>query len=43
VIDGPVPGTGDGWAVEIVILTIAVAAVVAAIGFVLGYMPAWVL
>nr|WP_295782158.1 hypothetical protein [Rhodoferax sp.] len=38
VIEGPVPGTDDGWVAEIVVLVIALAAVVAAIGFATGYL-----
>lgn len=38
VIDGPEHGSGDSWAVEAVVLAIALAAVVAAIGFATGYL-----
>ncbi len=38
VIEGPVPGTKDCWFAEMVVLAIALAAVVAAIGFTKGYL-----
>lgn len=38
VIEGPSPGTNDGWVVELVIVAIALGALVAALGFALGYL-----
>ena len=45
VIDGPVPGTNDGWVVEVVIVAIALGAVVAVVGFAMGYiqLPGWLI